>query len=66
MSYIDNQKEYRSRFKFINLRITENQHKLLKQVALDNNISVNRLITHLIEDMEVKQNDQIQCGTKTK
>ncbi len=54
MSYIDNQKEYRSRFKFINLRITEHQHKLLKQTALDNNLSVNALITHLIEDLEAK------------
>lgn len=56
MSYIDNQKEYRSRFKFINIRITARQHRLLKQVALERGLSVNSLITHLIEDMEVEQN----------
>lgn len=56
MSYIDNQKEYRSRFKFINLRVTDHQHQLLKQVAAEHNVSVNTLITHLIEEMEARQN----------
>ena len=57
MSYIDNQKEYRSRFKFINLRITDHQHKLLKQVARDRGLSVNSLITQLIEELlEARQN----------
>ena len=55
MSYIDNQKEYRSRFKFINLRVTEHQHKLLKQVATEHNLSVNTLIIHLIEELEAGQ-----------
>ena len=56
MSYIDNQKEYRSRFKFINIRITDHQHQLLKQVAMERDLSVNSLITRLIEDMEARQN----------
>lgn len=55
MSYIDNQKEYRSRFKFINIRITDSQHMLLKQVALEQGLSVNSLITRLI-NLEVKRN----------
>ena len=56
MLYIDNQKEYRSRFKFINIRITDHQHKLLKQVAIEHNLSVNSLVTHLIEELEARQN----------
>ena len=55
MSYIDNQKEYRSRFKFINIRVTEHQHNLIKQVAIERNISVNSLITHLIKELEVRR-----------